>query len=339
LVSRPQPREQPGGSEVGSQWVEDQLQEATARIHKLENELEQALKHIWSVDADIRTLTEAVSSSGAASVAVDKLREDLRQLSERLSRIQDRQTELGDRVDKGQRERRSETGRDRQELGVLAKQLEAVERGVAKYEARIQATEEALRHAEEEISSVRLAGEGIERSVKEMMTRVERGDEGANRISEDVARLASHLDRLEKQDAQSKEQARLTGEQVKRLAEQLDQLEELKDFPKEVRDLLARAAHEREQISQRVNIADKLSTEASDLARALQQAVALMEQRSHNQGAQLTELAKQLQELEEQTVSELRKLMKVTLRQRRRQLEALSQEIKELTQGEPKSED
>jgi chromosome segregation ATPase len=339
VVSRPQPREQPGGSEAGSQWVEDQLQEATARIHKLENELEQALKHIWSVDADIRTLTEAVSSSGAASVAVDKLREDLRQLSERMSRIQDRQAELGDRVEKTQRERRSEAGRDRQELGALAKQLEAVERGVAKYEARFQATEEALRHAEEAMSGIRLAGEGVERSVKEMMTKVERGDEAANRISEDVARQASHLERLEKEDAGFKEQARLIGEKVKRLAEQLDQLEQLKDFQKEVRDLFTRAAHEREQISQRVNVADKLSSEASDLAKALQQAVALTEQRSHNQGAQLTEISKQLQELEEQTVSELRKLMKVTLRQRRRQLEALSQEIKELTQGEPKSED
>lgn len=338
-MSRSQPKERPDGGGSGSQWLEDQLQEATARIHKLENEIEQALKHIWSVDADVRTLTEAVTASGAASAAVDKLREDLRQVSERMSRVQDRQTELGDRVDKTHRERRAEAGRDRQELGALAKQLEAVERGFAKYEARTQSIEEALRHAEEEISGVRLAGEAIERSVKEIMTRVERSDEAANRIGEDVTRLASYLDRLEKQDSQFKEQAKLTGEQVKRLAEQLDQLEELKDFQKEVRDLFARAAHEREQISQRVNIADKLSSESSDLAKALQQTVALMEQRSHNQGAQLTELAKQLQDLDEQTVSELRKLMKVTLRQRRRQLEALSQEIKELTKGEPKSED
>lgn len=337
-MAKPQRKEEPDSGDAAGQWLETQLQEAMARLHKLENELEQALKHVWSVDADVRTLTEAVSSSGAAAIAVDKLREDIRQLGDRMGRLQDRHNELGNRIEEALRQRQSEAGRDRQELGAVAKQLEGIVRGVEKYEARIQALEEGQRHTEDEISSVRLVDQGIERTIGEMATKAERADEAANRISEEVAKLTGYFERLEKQDARSREQLSLMGEQVKRLAEQLDQMEELKDFPKEANDLFARAAHEREQMSQRLNIADRLSTEASDLVKALKQSVALIEQRSHNQGAQLAEMSTRLQELEEQTVSELRKLMKVTLRQRRRQVEALSQEIKELTQGEPKSE-
>lgn len=338
MVTRPQRKGQPDGSDSGRQWADDQLQEAKARIHKLESELGQALKHVWSLDADVRTLTEAVSSSGSSTAAVDKLREDVRQLSDRMGRLHDRHNDLGNRVEETLRLHQSEAARDRQELATLAKQIEAIERGVEKFDARTQAGEEAQRLAEDEISSVRLVSQGIERSIGEMVTKAERNDEVANRISEDMARLSSSLERLEKQDARSLEQVALIGEQVKRLAEQLDQLEELKEFPKEAKDLFARATHEREQMSQRVNIADRLSSEAADLVKALRQTVALTEQRSHNQGAQLAEMSTRLQELEEQTVSELRKLMKVTLRQRRRQVEALSQEIKELTQGEPKSE-
>lgn len=336
-MARPQRKEQPG-DEGPSQWVEDQLQEAKARLHKLENELDQALKHVWSVDADVRTLTEAVSSSGAATAAVDKLREDIRQLGDRMGRLQDRHNALGNRIDETLRQRQAEAGRDRQELSTVQKQLEAIMRGVEKYESRIQALEEGQRHTEDEISSIRLAHQGLERTIGEIVTKAERSAEAANRTNEEVARLASYLDRLEKQDAKSREQISLMTEQMKRVSEQVDQLEELKDFPKEAKDLFARAAHEREQMSQRINITDRLSTEAADLVKALQQSVALVEQRSHNQGAQLAEMATQLQDIEEQTVSELRKLMKVTLRQRRRQVEALSQEIKELTQGEPKTE-
>ena len=337
-MARTQRQEQPDDSDSPSQWVEEQLQDAKARLHKLENELDKALKHVWSVDADVRTLTEAVSSSGSANAAVEKVREDIRQLGDRLGRVQDRQNALGNRVEESMRQRQAEAGRDRQDLGALVKQLEGLQRGLEKYEARIQALEETQRHAEDEVSSVRLAHQGTERAMGEIVTKSERADEATNRISEEVARLSGYIERLEKQDAKSREQLALMGEQVKRLAEQIDQLEELKDFPKEAKDLFARATHEREQMSQRVNIADRLSSEASDLAKALQQTVALTEQRSHNQGAQLTEVSTRLQELEEQTIAELRKLVKVTLRQRRRQVEALSQEIKELTQGEPKTE-
>lgn len=325
-------------ADAGDQWVEEQLQETRARLHKLENELEQALKHVWSVDTDVRTLTEAVSSSAAATVSVDKLREEIRQLSDGLTRIQDRQNQLGNRIDESVRRRESESGREREDIATLSKQLEAVQREVSKFDARIQSLEEAIRHTEDEISGVRLVGQSLERSIGEMSTKVERNEEAGNRLGEEIARMAGILERLEQEDAKAGERVALLNEQMNRLAHRVDKLSDLEEFPKEVRDLVQRAAYERDQISQRLNVVDRLSTEASDLAKALQQTVALVEQRSHNQLAQLTDLTSRLQDLEEQTAADLKKIIKVTLRQRRRQIEALNQEVKELTQGEPKNE-
>lgn len=321
-----------------SQWAEEQLQETKARLHKLENELDQVLKHIWSVDADVRTLTETVSSSGDASVAVDKLREEVRQQTDGLERQRDRHSELANRIDQTLRQRQSEAGRDRQDLSAIAKQIDGVDRGVQKYDVRIQALEEALRHNEEEIAGVKLFEQGLERSNTELVMKAEKTDVAANRIGDEAVRLSGHIEKLEQEGARVQERMTLMQEQVRRLMESVAMLEDLAEFPKEVKELIERASYERDQLSQRINIIDRIAEEATESVQAIQQVVALIEQRSQNQAAELTEVATHLQELDEQTGAELRKIIKVTLTQRRRQVEALSQEIRELGKGEPKTE-
>jgi chromosome segregation ATPase len=320
-------------------WTEDQLQDTQARLHKLENELDQVLKHVWSVDADVRTLNETVSSSASASLAVDKLREDIRQLSDSLERQQERQNELANRIEESSRQHQAEVGRDRNELSTLAGQVDAAARSAQQYDARIQALDEALRHNENEIAGAKLFEQGLERSLGDIVSKAGKTQEATIRISDESAQLAGQLEKLEQEEARVSERMTLMQDQIKRLLERAEKLDDIAEFPKEVKELVERATFERDQLSQRINIIDKLTSEATERVQALNQAVALIDQRSHNQVAQLTEVATQLQELEELTTTELRKIIKVTLRQRRRQVESLSQEIRELSKGEPKTED
>ena len=327
---------QPSGD--GSRWAEEQLQETKARLHKLENELDQVLKQIRSVDADVRTLTETVSSSGDASVAVDKLREDVRQQTDGLERQRDRHSELADHVEQTLRQGRSEAGRDRQELSTISKQIEGIDRGIQTYESRIQALEEAMRHGEEQMAGLRLFEQGLERSITELATKAGKTDEAANRIGAEATKLAGQIEKLQQQDERSQERTALLQEQVGRLLERVSNLEDIAELSKEAGDLIERGKLEREKLSQRLNVIDRIAEEATERVQAVQQATALTEQRSQNQAAALTEVATRLQELDEQTGAELRKIIKVTLTQRRRQVEALSQEIRDLSKGESKTE-
>ena len=43
------------------EWLENELRDTKARLHKVEGELEQALKQLWSMEAGVRRLTEASS--------------------------------------------------------------------------------------------------------------------------------------------------------------------------------------------------------------------------------------------------------------------------------------
>src|SRR5690348_6829058 len=120
------------------EWLENELRETKARLHKVEGELEQALKQVWSLEADIRRVTEAFSVSGSASAALAALREDVRQLHGQIGKTQDRQAALANRTDEMFRQKQTETGRDRQELGELAKQVAGLTKTVEHFEGRVQ---------------------------------------------------------------------------------------------------------------------------------------------------------------------------------------------------------
>src|SRR3989304_7858634 len=79
------------------EWLESELRETKARLHKVEGELEQALKQVWSMEADVKRLTEASSVSGSTSAALAALREDVRQLHSQMGKVQDRHSALGNR--------------------------------------------------------------------------------------------------------------------------------------------------------------------------------------------------------------------------------------------------
>jgi len=316
------------------EWLENELRDTKARLHKVEGELEQALKQVWSMEADVRRVAEAFSVSGSASAALAALREDVRQLHAQMGKLQDRQSALANRTEEMLRQRQTETGRDRQDLGAVTREVAALTKNLEHYESRVQSMEEVSRRVEETVAGGRLADQAFERHLEDLSTRATRAHEAALRIEHDVARVGPELEKLAKDDDAQTERMQLAQEQVRRLSERVDKLENIAAFPEEARELLQRAAFEREQLAQRLLLIERLSADVTERLQEFLQNVARLDQRTQGHGAELLELAGQLNELAEVTKSQLKRLFQVQLRQRRRQQEALAQEIKELGQGE-----
>ncbi|MGH2405246.1 MAG: hypothetical protein ACRDGN_12415, partial [bacterium] len=243
------------------EWLENELRDTKARLHKVEGELDQALKQLWSMEADVRRLTESSSVSGAVSATIAGLREDVRQLHGQMGKVQDRQSALTNRTDEVLRQRQAESGRDRQDIGALMRDVAAVNKNIEHYEARVQAIEETTRRAEETAAGGRLADQALERHLEDLSTRTARAHEAAMRIEHDVARIGPELEKLAKDDSAQVERLQLIQEQVRRLAERIDKLEAIAAFPEEARELLQRATFEREQLAQRLLQIERLSGE------------------------------------------------------------------------------
>ena len=128
-------------------------------------------------------------------------------------------------------------------------------------------------------------------------------------------------------------------EHVNRLSERTDKLESIAAFPEEARELLQRANFEREQLAQRILLVERLSSDVTERLQEFLQSVARLDQRTQTHGADLLALTGQVTELADQTKSQLKRAFQMQLRQRRRQHEAIAQEIKELSQGDPQGGD
>ncbi len=323
------------GQENLGEWLEGELRDTKARLHKVESELEQSLKHVWSLEADIRKLGEAAASASSAASEIAGFRGELRQVNAQLSRLQDRNSALATRAEEVLRNRQSDSGRDKQELGSLMKQIEGVGRSVEQYEARLHAVEEAVRKVEEDVAGARLSGQALERNLEEVAGRGARIIESSVRIEQDISRMAGVIDSLRKADDALDDRVRLLLEQLRHVSDRLSKVDDIAPFPEEARELLQRARVERDQLAQRIALGEKLNGELAERLQQLTHGLSRQEQRQQVQNAQLLDLAGQVQETAERLQAQTKRFFQILLRQRRRQMDTLAQEIKELGQGDP----
>ena len=66
--------------EALNDWLERELRDTRARLHKVESELEQALKRTWTLESDVKRLSEAAGQSGSAASVVTGLRSEERRV-------------------------------------------------------------------------------------------------------------------------------------------------------------------------------------------------------------------------------------------------------------------
>lgn len=322
------PNEQP------ADWLENELRETKGRLHKIEAELAQSLKQTYGLEAEVRKLMEAMSVSGSVDASLQTFREEVRQLRDQVGRVQERQSQINSRMEQIVSQRQAELGRDRQEFGGVAKQVEAVTRQIDAYDGRMKALEEIARHVEEEVAGNRLTNQAIERAMEDVNTRSARTHEAAMRLDQEFARYNADVEKLEKSDENLIDRMTLFLEQMRRALERLDKLEELTTFAEETREAMQRAAYERDQLTQRVALAERIAGELSEHTEEFVQGLARLDQRSQHQAAEIMSLTGQLHDLTDSTRAGLKKVYSVLLRQRKRASEALNQEIKELTSGE-----
>ena len=320
-------------------WLEDEVRDTKARLHKLESELAQALKIAWSLDADVQKVVQSVAVAGSAEGTIQSLREEVRELSAQLGQIRDHQGQLANQVEHDGKGRKAEAGRERYDVGMIAKQVESISRTIAQFDGRVKALEEVARHIEEEISGGRLAAQAKERAMEDIQTKSARSHEATLRLDQEFARFSGQFQRLEESSQALADRLSLALDQLHKVMERQEQIEVIAGTQEEAKEALQGAAYEREQISQRMASLEQIAKEITERTDEFIKGLGRLDQRSQNQASELMAMAARLEDLTDQTKQALKKVYQTFLRQRRRASEALNQEIKELTQGELHSTD
>src|SRR4030042_4970319 len=88
------PEKQEATASSRLQWLDEELRQAKAGLHKVEHELVQALNQIWNLDSGLRKLEESIGDARGAAAALPGIQEDIRQLRSQGDRLQGRQNDL-----------------------------------------------------------------------------------------------------------------------------------------------------------------------------------------------------------------------------------------------------
>ena len=332
------PQKQEAAAQSRLQWLDEELGQAKAALHKVEHELEQALNQIWNLDAGLRKLEESIGDARGVADALSGVQEGIRQLRGQADRLQDRQNDLSTRTEELGRQQQVELERERPERAAVLSQAEAAARSVGQFESRVRLLEESLRRVEEAVAAGRLAQENLSRDMEELSSRGARNLEAALRLEHQMDALAAEIEALHKRDGELEERASLYEERMRREEERVEKFQVHLSLPLEIKEQLDRSRFEQQQISERLG---KLEASANGLLERIAefvQGLARIDQRTQAQTTRQMEMDEELRRQRETVGDQLQRLVQVMERQRRRQAEALAQEIKELGRSDFNSE-
>jgi chromosome segregation ATPase len=317
-------------------WLEEELRQAKLSLHKLQQQVEQAQNQIWNLVESVRKVEDLFSAHASHIAGFPHLQDEVRQTREQLGRLQERALANQSRLEEAIRQQQAAVERERGERSGSVRRVEAVEKLAQSYEGRVLAVEEGGRRFRDDVSLLEKRLEAVNKGVEEVATKTARHGEAVKRLEETTRRLHTETDALIKQDSILAERVQLFVEQMRRLGEQVAILGEDHVVHQELADIRENWHADGQRLDERLKALEQALGEqhqrAEDQARVLE----LLGSKEQTQVERLAAFQQQIREQRQQVVEYLRKLSQFQERQKRRQLAALEQELKEMKQRDTK---
>lgn len=205
-------------------WLEDELRDARAGTTKLTQALEQSQAEVWELKGRLHRLEEAVTAIVPQLAVLPDLEGQLRGTKDVLSRVHEHGIATETRLSELVRQVDAAAERERQAVNELSHRLDAVERHTQSAAARFDVLDEGGRRAMESITLARQRSDEVARAVDTLDTRLARVIETGSRTEHEFTRIGAELDGLRKQDGATAERVQVYSEMIKRLEGQLSQV-------------------------------------------------------------------------------------------------------------------
>jgi chromosome segregation ATPase len=270
-------------------------------------------------------------TSSNASLA-PRLQEELNQAVALIVQLQDQQAEANTQLDALARQRDAEQNRDQLEWTELARRLEQVERQVGQWLDRQAGVDEVGRRFQEGMSLVRQDQQQIDQRLETVESKSARALEGATRAEHTLTQVEATLLDLQRSDETLTERTRVASDVAHRLeSTQGQQLQELQRI-----ELLAERVElhraERQRLEDR---ALRLEEELGDLrtrAEKLEQQDSRLSAQQQGLGSRLDALQEHVDLQRAALHEQLRRLTSSQERTKRRQIQELEREVREMRQ-------
>jgi len=326
-------KELPAETAVGPLgWLQDQVYQLKGQVAQLGQQLGHLQSMGTTLTESLRALEAALREANQGAGQVPRLQEELNQTVALIVQLQDHQAETKERLDALGRRRDEEDSRDKTEWTDLARRLDQLERQVASWQDRQAGVEEVGRRFQEGLSLVRQQLQQLEQRLELTESKAARGLEGANRAEHTLTQVEASILGLQREDEAIAERAKVAGDMAHRLESTMNEaLQELRRMEL-LADRIELHRAERQRLEDR---ARRLEEELGELRGRFDQ----QQEQQGRLGGQQQGLASRLETLQEQVVEQralltdqLRKLTGTEERTKRRQIQELEREIREMRQ-------
>lgn len=321
---------QPETADVG--WAQDQLYELKADVGQVRQHQDQLQSMLTKLSDAVRNVEGTLRAASLSASQAPRLQEELNQAAALIVQLQDRQAVQEERLDALSRERGVEGNRDQEEWSEVVRRTEQVERSVAGWQDRQAGVDEVGRRFQEGLSLIRQQIQVIEQRLEAVESKAAHGLEGANRAEHNLTQVEASIDSLRREDESLAERTRLAGDSAHRLENSMtEHLQELKRL-----ELLAERIElhraERQRLEDR---ALRLEEELGELRQRVEKGEDVGGRLSSQQqglGSRLEALQEDATEQRTTLSEQFRKLINTTERTKRRQVQELERELREMKQ-------
>lgn len=328
------PRSKTDSVEQNLQWLEEELERTKAQLHKSQSQMDQAVAQVRDMAAAVRRVEDNVGGFAGAASSVTAMQNDMRELKESISRLHDRQTEIATRTEDSIRQRQTDAEQGHNQRTAVGKQLEALDKLAATYDNRLHALDAAVRHLDDEANSLRQLQQSVARQSDEAGLKVGRQQDSLNRLATATERVAADIEGLHKQDDGLAERLRVQQEMIRRSEERVEQVARHLDMLQTLTEQQERMRIEVERQSERLAAVERTLEENTQHLTNVMQGMALLDQRVQTQSGRLLTVSQEMEIHRDQVKEQLTRMIRTLERQRRRQIEAMTQEIKEIRQSD-----
>ncbi len=324
-------KELPSETQVGALgWTQDQIYQLKSTVAQVEQQVEQLAIMAAKMNENVATLTKSVQEAALGASQAPRLQEEINQSAALIMQLLDQQADTAKRLDALGRKAGVEDDKEQQDWSEVAKRTEQLERQVLHWEDRQQGVDEVGRRFQEGVSLIRQQMQRIEQRLENTEGKASSGLEGANRAEHTLTQMQATLQSLKQGEEASEERARVMTNIVRRLeATQNESKQELQRM---------------EMLAERIELhraeRQRLEDRALRLEEELQALASRAEAGAHQQGQLsgqqqgLTARVDTLQELVEEqqklVLEQIRKLTANESRTKRRQIQELERELREM---------
>lgn len=323
-------RESPAALAATVSWLEDELRESRSQFVRQQQTLDQLSSQLWDTTSALHKAEDLLASLPPRLAVLAEYDERLRTLKDDLAGLHEQTLLDESRLADLGRLRQVETDRDRAVLNDLTRRLEIVERGLQSNQPRFEAIDEAGRRTMELVSQLRQRMESVERLAETLESRLTRVIDGGGRTEHEFTRLSGEVEALRGQDAMLGERMQVYTGIIKRLEGDLSMLAGEVGVGRDALERIELNRLEVHRLEERLSALEASADELRDRGEDARQQMSLLEGRDKGIADRLTGLQAELATSRAQIAEQFGRLHQVQERLKRRQIEDLEREIREL---------